>query len=70
MLLTVVMMVMAMANVGLAENVTNIPEGTYPIRPVQGSGQIEFVSVRPLEEIKRAGMVHQAYDYKIGRAHV
>ena len=68
MLLTVVMMVMAMANVGLAENVTNIPEGTYPIRPNQGSTQIEFVTVRPLDEIKRAGMIHQAYDYSCGSA--
>ena len=68
MFLTLVMAMMAMANVGLTETQRELPEGVYQVSTNLAPGQHEVLKVRPLDEIKRTDMIHQAYDYSCGYA--
>ncbi|MFO1381255.1 MAG: C39 family peptidase [Chitinivorax sp.] len=68
MFLTLVMAMMAMANVGLTETQRELPEGVYQVSTNLAPGQHEVLKVRPLDEIKRTDMIHQAYDYSCGSA--
>lgn len=68
MFLTLVMAMMAMANVGLTETQRELPEGIYQVSTNLTSTQHEMLKVRPLDEIKRTDMIHQAYDYSCGSA--
>lgn len=68
MFLTLVMAMMAMANVGLTETQRELPEGVYQVSTNLAPGQHEMLKVRPLDEIKRTDMIHQAYDYSCGSA--
>jgi len=68
MFLTLVMAMMAMANVGLTETQRELPEGVHQVSTNLAPGQHEVLKVRPLDEIKRTDMIHQAYDYSCGSA--
>ncbi len=68
MFLTLVMAMMAMANVGLTETQRELPDGVYQVSTNLAPGQHEVLKVRPLDEIKRTDMIHQAYDYSCGSA--
>lgn len=68
MFLTLVMAMMAMANIGLTETVRDVPEGVYQVGSNLSTKQHENLKIRPLDEIKRSDMIHQAYDYSCGSA--
>ena len=68
MFLTMVLAVMAMANIGLAETQRDLPEGSYLVASNHSTRQHEQLAIRPLSEIKSADMIHQAYDYSCGSA--